>query len=133
MVTFRSETQTIKHNAREHTFDMKSLIHVGLKVLGMVHDVDEVIVAYDVSGIDWTRDPADEPDDESKDEERNKDPADDAAALIHLALLPVIAGSASYHSLLCVWVDVHFLKDIIFILQQVHLYSGSVNNCASSG
>lgn len=74
----------------------------------MLHDVDEVVAGDDVVGIGGSCDPSDEPDDESQDEQRDQDPADDAAALVHLSLLPVVSGGASNDASLCIRVNVHY-------------------------
>jgi len=90
-----------------------SLIHVGLKVLGVVHDLDEVVASDDVGGITGASDPPNKPNDESKDKQRDQYPADYATTLVRLALLPVISGGT-----LCVWVNVKRIHlNILFYSQ----------------
>lgn len=69
-----------------------------------MHDVNQVVTGNDVDGVSRACDPSNEPDNEAKHEQCDQNPADDAAALVHLALL-VIDGGASDAGL-CVGISV---------------------------
>lgn len=102
---------------------LESLVDESSEVLDVMHHVDEVVAEDDVRGHDGgAGDPADEPDEESQHEESHKDPADDAAALVHLALLPVVGGGASNDTRLYVWINVHREK-ILFYFGNTHTYT----------